>query len=88
MLNEWTFVPTIGAHDFKVKMFLTKGSDSPCTFTMFAIYITGSWNGVGNLTPSVDTSISNERIRKGAILLFSWIVCAFILLQSKISISI
>lgn len=68
LAHEITFEPTIGAQVYKVKTFLTKMSSYPWIFTMFAIYITGSQEGVGNLPACAAHSISKLRILNGAIL--------------------
>ena len=60
--------PTTGAHVLSVKTFLMKGSFSPCIITIFAIWITGSLSGSGNIPFLPAHSISKLSILSGAIL--------------------
>ena len=82
------YAPTIYAHYFNVKTFLTIGSTSPWTLTIFAIWIIGSASGVGNFPFAAEHSISNEKIRNGAILESTVIGTAWTSLKSSISNSI
>ena len=52
----------------KVKIFRTNGCSSPRILQIFAICMTGSWSGVGNLPESERHSISKDRIRRGGFL--------------------
>ena len=60
--------PTTGAHVLSVNTFLIKGSFSPCFITIFAIWITGSLSGSGNIPFLPAHSISKLSILSGAIL--------------------
>ena len=46
--NVKTYVPIIGAHESRVKIFLMKGSSSPSTWHIFPICMILSLSGVGN----------------------------------------
>ena len=65
--NEYTFTPGISAQVFKQNIFWTIGSGFPNSVHIFAIWITGSLLAVGKCPCLAAHSISNERIRKGAI---------------------
>ena len=45
--NDMTSAPTMGAHFLRVMMLRTMGLLSPCTVTMLAIWITGSFSASG-----------------------------------------
>lgn len=47
--KERTWEPIIGAQFLRVNTFRMKGSFSPCRITMFAIWMTGSISGLGNI---------------------------------------
>ncbi|KAH3665690.1 hypothetical protein OGAPHI_003878 [Ogataea philodendri] len=60
--------PTIGAHDFTVNTLRTNGKDSPAVATTLAIWITGSCSASGKIPFLPAHSMSNDKIRNGAML--------------------
>ncbi|KAH3663022.1 hypothetical protein OGATHE_004598 [Ogataea polymorpha] len=58
--------PTIGAHDLTVNTLRTNGTGSPALATTFAIWITGSCSASGKMPLRPAHSMSNDRIRNGA----------------------
>ena len=65
--NETTCAPEIDAHVSSVNTFLKTGAFSPCSVTWLAIWITGSFSASGKTPGRPAHSMSNERMRSGAI---------------------